>query len=83
MDQPVIEKRRRVHLPSPTDPDDSGDFCVVLERDGVIGAVCGGYPTFDAALSDTERLRTLHGQEWDAVVFPLSSPAPEAHLAPR
>jgi hypothetical protein len=74
VDQPVILKPRRVYVPSPLDDVDVGDFCVVLSCDGVVGAVAGGYPSFDAAASDTERLQQLHGAQWEAVVFPLSPP---------
>lgn len=70
----MILKPRRVHVPSPLDAVETGDFCVVLSCDGVVGVVAGGYPSFDAAASDTERLQRLHGQQWDAVVFPLSPP---------
>lgn len=76
MDQPAATLPRRVQLLNPADlaDDELGDFCVVLSCDGEVGGVVGGYPSFDAALSDTERLQRLHGDGWDAVVFPLGRP---------
>lgn len=71
----MIERRRRVHR---SDPPEATSWVVVLESEGTIGAVVGGYTSFQAALDDTPRLREVHGEQWDADVSPLDLVATEA-----